>query len=208
MTERILERKSTIVASIAIVTIVAIGVLWTFAFSSPKRPLRGLLRPSHRQDLLNVRYVRLSTNKPPLVLGQVEVFVGKTNVAPIDGMPCQSSIRDNDVARYGPQVAINGNLSATELGVGDASRTECGDQNPWWEIDLGAEMPVSQLNLWLEDRGKFPHPSSAWFVNSDMKLLVELLCDRRAVKWTKRVRYWEDVVVIPVQQLDGLSLLE
>lgn len=146
-----------------------------------------------------VRYVRVSTTSPPLVLGQVEVFVGNTNVAPINGNTRQSSTHDNNIMFHGPQLAINGDLSATGFGGGDASRTKKGDSSPWWEVDLGSEMPINQVNLWLQDRGRFPNPNPIWYLNNDVQIYVQLLCNRKNVKWSKWVHKWEDVVTIQIE---------
>lgn len=145
------------------------------------------------------RYIRVSTTSPPLVLGQVEVFVGSTNVAPINGHTRQSSTQDNNKRHHGSQLAINGDLSATGFGGGDAARTKVRDANPWWEVDLGSEMPIDQVNLWLQDRGRFPNPNPIWYLNNDIEIYVQLLCDRKYVKWSKWVRKWEDVVTIPIE---------
>ena len=162
---------------------------------------KSVINTQHHDMRRMIRYVRISTTAPPLIIGQVEVFVGSTNVAPINGRPSQSSIMHDDMDRHGPYLALNGDLSAAELGFGsgDASRTKLRDRSPWWEVDLGQEMPVDQINLWLQDRGRFPNPFSAWHVNSDIKILVELFCAKRSLKWRKRVHYWEDVISIPVE---------
>lgn len=146
------------------------------------------------------RYVRVSTGVPPLVLGEVEVFVGRNNVAPINGHPVQSSIMNDDRHSHGPYHAINGDLTATGFGRGDGMMTKMSDPHPWWEVDLGQEMPISQINLWLQDRGRFPNPYSSWYVNKDMKILVELLCARHTTKWVQRVHEWRDVVTLEVNE--------
>lgn len=154
--------------------------------------------PDYQGPQPMVRYVRVSTTSPPLVLGQVEVFVGKTNVAPINGAPRQSSTLDNNYRNHGPNLAINGDLSATGFGGGDAARTKPEDTHPWWEVDLGSEMPVNQVNLWLQDRGRFPNPYSAWYLNNDIAINVQLLCRRKKVKWHRWIHEWADVVPIPI----------
>lgn len=202
MSEQIDDQTAVVITVITIIVIILVTVSVT-SFSKRKHS-RPKLQSRHSQesrrldDCLMVRYVRISTDVAPLVLGQVEVFVGKTNVAPINGNPRQSSVRENNVARYGPRLAINGELSATGFGSGDASQTQCHDTNPWWELDLGSEMPLNQINLWPEDRGKFPHPSSSWFLDHDMLIFVELFCAKRSLKWYKHVHCWKDVVVLPI----------
>lgn len=155
--------------------------------------------PDYQGKQPMVRYVRISTSSPPLVIGQVEVFVGKTNVAPINGKPRQSSILGNDYRYHGPHLAINGDLSATGFGGGDASHTKPSDAYPWWQVDLGREMPVNQINLWLQDRGRFPNPNSAWYLNNDISINVQLLCARKKVKWHKTIHQWADVIPILIE---------
>lgn len=145
------------------------------------------------------RYIRVSTESPPLVIGQVEVFVGETNVAPINGRPYQSSTQDDNHKRHGPHLAINGDLSATAFGHGDASRTKQHDEHPWWEVDLGTEMPIDQVNLWLQDRGRFPNPNPIWYLDNDVKIHVQLLCSQKYVKWDKWIHNWQDVITIPIK---------
>jgi len=149
---------------------------------------------------LMARYVRISTGVPPLVLAEVEVFVGGTNVAPINGKPFQSTVMNNDHEAHGPYHAINGDLTATGFERGDGMMTKARDPGPWWEVDLGTEMPIDQINIWLQDRGRFPNPFSSWYVNEDMQMLVELLCARRTTKWIRRVHEWREVVVLQVNE--------
>lgn len=146
------------------------------------------------------RYVRISTSVPPLVLAEVEVFVGRDNVAPINGIPRQSTTMNNDEEAHGPYHAINGDLSATGFGRGDGTMTNVRDSRPWWELDLGMEMPITQINLWLQDKGRFPNPFSSWFVNTDMKMQIELLCARRTTKWVHRVHEWREIIVLEVNR--------
>lgn len=150
-------------------------------------------------SVVNARYVRVWTNKTPLVLGEVEVFSGTQNLAPVYGRASQSSTYNNDPDHYGASFAVNGSLSATGFGGGDEARTKDNESIAWWELDLGSEYPVNQVNLWPQDRGRFPHPFSKWYIDGDMGLRVELLCKRRRVKWSRKVHQWKDVITLPIK---------
>ena len=103
--------------------------------------VRAAVRPPepHR----NARFIRveLPGKARVLSLAEVEVISGGRNIAS-EGVPTQASVAGD----AGPSRAIDGrkegNPSAATL-----VQTEIGD-DPWWELDLGAELPVERVVLW------------------------------------------------------------
>jgi putative heme-binding domain-containing protein len=86
------------------------------------------------------RYVRIELPRPgTLTLAEVEVESGGRNVAR-DGRAQQSS------TAYGARAsrAIDGNVSGV-FGDGGQTHTDEGDPEPWWEVDLGREVPIEAI---------------------------------------------------------------
>ena len=83
-----------------------------------------------------------------LSLAEVEIFSDKQNVA-LNGAATQSSTYPNS----GAQLAIDGILNGTHS-AGSVSHTnsETADGSPpleaWWEVDLGAPLPIDQVTIW------------------------------------------------------------
>ena len=99
------------------------------------------------------RYVRVEHSAGKFLhLAEVEVFSGGPDIAP-SGKATQSSTGFGGEA----QRAIDGNTDG-DYAKNSVSHTSDGDQSPWWELDLGAEHPISRIALWnrtgpgLEDR--------------------------------------------------------
>jgi hypothetical protein len=95
-----------------------------------------------------VRFVRVELvgKERMLSLAEVQVFHGDENVA-VKGKASQSSTDfEGD-----PKRAIDGNTD------GDYSKNSTThtrqEENPWWEVDLGAEMPVDSIMLWNRTDG-------------------------------------------------------
>ncbi len=90
------------------------------------------------------RYVRIELpgNKRTLTLAEVEVYSGGRNVAR-QGKATQSSTDYKAPASR----AIDGNKSGT-FGDGGQTHTKEGSKNPWWEVDLGAELPIDSIMVY------------------------------------------------------------
>ncbi|RMF38905.1 MAG: DUF1549 domain-containing protein, partial [Planctomycetota bacterium] len=94
------------------------------------------------------RYVRveLPGRDKFLSLAEVQVYVGGRNVAR-QGTATQSS------TDYGgsPERAIDGNTSG-DYDDGSVTHT-ARSTDPWWELDLGAELPIERIVLWNRTGG-------------------------------------------------------
>ena len=103
--------------------------------------VRAAVRPAapHR----NARFIRVELPGKGRVLSfaEVEVLSGGRNVAP-SGVPTQSSV----AGEAGPARAIDERKDGAPA-AGSLVQTETGD-DPWWELDLGAEIPVERVVLW------------------------------------------------------------
>ncbi|MDC0218902.1 DUF1553 domain-containing protein [Verrucomicrobia bacterium] len=100
------------------------------------------LRPKGKKNL-NGRFVRVTNvgNGVYLHLAEVQVFSNGDNIAP-KGKATQSSTAFAGPATYGNDSNTNGifaNKSVTHTAQ---------ENNPWWEVDLGAEVPIEKLILW------------------------------------------------------------
>ncbi len=86
------------------------------------------------------RYVRIELPRPgTLALAEVEVMSGGRNVAR-SGQASQKNTAHGGEA----QRAIDGNTSG-EFGAGSQTHTEESTPNPWWEVDLGSQMPIESV---------------------------------------------------------------
>ncbi len=95
------------------------------------------------------RFVRveLPGEQRLLSLAEVQVFSGGANVA-IKGKASQSST-DYD----GPaMLAIDGNTNGQYFEAKSTTHTKSED-NPWWEVDLGAEVAVDEIAVWNRTDG-------------------------------------------------------
>lgn len=99
-------------------------------------------------ETTSARYVRvgLRGNKRILTLAEVEVFSNGRNIAPT-GKTRQSAVAsDGESAR-----AIDGNKNPA---YGEGGQTHTPESNnPWWELDLGAEQPVGAVAIWNRGDG-------------------------------------------------------
>lgn len=99
------------------------------------------------------RYVRISLPGPRrvLTLAEVEVFSGGRNVAR-QGTARQSSTAHGGVAKRG----IDGNRSGAYSQNGQ-THTAGDSRDPWWEVDLGAEVPIESVTVWTrsEANGRY-----------------------------------------------------
>ncbi|MDR3635276.1 MAG: GDSL-type esterase/lipase family protein [Isosphaeraceae bacterium] len=96
------------------------------------------------------RYVRveLPGKQRTLTLAEVEVISGGRNVAPL-GKASQKNTAFGGDAKH----AIDGNKSSS-YGAGGQTHTVEGTENPWWELDLGAEYPVEELVIYNRADGE------------------------------------------------------
>ncbi len=96
------------------------------------------------------RYVRveLPGRQRTLTLAEVQVFSDGVNVAR-KGKASQHSTAHGGEASRG----IDGNTSG-EYGEGGQTHTREGVNNPWWEVDLGAEVPIHSIVVWNRTDGE------------------------------------------------------
>ena len=95
------------------------------------------------------RFVRIELpgRQRTLTLAEVEVFSEGRNVA-IDGRASQSdTAHGGDAAR-----AIDGNRSG-EYSAGGQTHSSENAHNPWWEIDLGTELPIEKVVIFNRTDG-------------------------------------------------------
>ncbi len=95
------------------------------------------------------RYVRIELpgKQRTLTLAEVQVFSDGANVAP-KGKAGQSSTASGGTANK----AIDGNTSGT-YADGSSTHTNEGTDDPWWEVDLGREVPVQMIVVWNRTDG-------------------------------------------------------
>ena len=89
------------------------------------------------------RYVRVELpGNGTLTLAEVEVLSGGNNVARRGKASQKNTSAGGDAAR-----AIDGNKSGT-YGDNGQTHTEENTPQPWWEVDLGEEFPIDQINIY------------------------------------------------------------
>lgn len=95
------------------------------------------------------RYVRveLPGKQRTLTLAEVQVLSEGQNAAR-KGKASQSSTAHGGVASR----AIDGNTSGN-YNDGTATHTQEGTDEPWWEVDLGREMPIEKITVWNRTDG-------------------------------------------------------
>ena len=95
------------------------------------------------------RYVRIELpgKQRTLTLAEVEVFNDAVNVAR-KGKASQSNTSYGGVASRG----IDGNTSGN---YGDNGQTHTleGTDDPWWQVDLGSELPIEKIVVWNRTDG-------------------------------------------------------
>ncbi len=87
--------------------------------------------------------IELPGDKRILTLAEVEVFSGGKNIAPA-GKATQSSTMGNSAASR----AIDGNKSPDYNKQGQTHTSNAGEQNPWWELDLGSAHNIEKIGIW------------------------------------------------------------
>ena len=96
------------------------------------------------QTPVSGRYVRVEIpkEKATLSLAEVQIYVKGENVA-LKGKAQQSADAYGGVASR----AIDGNTN-TSWGGNSITHTPENQPNPWWEVDLRAEVPIERLVVW------------------------------------------------------------
>jgi len=91
------------------------------------------------------RFVRIELpgDKRILTLAEVEVISGGRNIA-ANGKATQSSTNGS----AGAAKAIDGNKSPDYGKNGQTHTSNSGEQQPWWELDLGRAVDVEKIGVW------------------------------------------------------------
>lgn len=132
--------------------------------------LRAELIPAQPESV-GVRFVRVEApgNERILSLAEVQVFSAGRNVAP-EGTATQSSTGYLGDANR----AIDGNTDGSYDTARSTTHTST-ESDPWWELDLGRELPVESVALWNRTDGN----TGSRLANSRLRLLDA----RRAIVW-------------------------
>ena len=77
--------------------------------------------------------------KGTLTLAEVQVFSGGRNVAPAGKASQKNTASGGDAGR-----GIDNNTSGN-FGAGGQTHSEENTANPWWEVDLGTEIPIEKI---------------------------------------------------------------
>jgi len=99
-------------------------------------------RPTGEKNLKG-RFVRVTNVGANLFLhlAEVQVFSGGQNVAP-KGKASQSTTAFAGPAKYGNDGNTNGDFTKK------STTHTAQENNPWWEVDLGKELPIEKLAIW------------------------------------------------------------
>jgi putative heme-binding domain-containing protein len=95
------------------------------------------------------RYVRIELpgKQRTLTLAEVQVFSDGANVATM-GRASQSSTAHGGAARRATDGNTDGNYNA-----GTSTHTQEGTDDPWWQVDLGRELPIEKIVVWNRTDG-------------------------------------------------------
>ena len=121
------------------------------------------------------RYVRVYnvTNSGFLHLAEVQVFSGAENVA-LKGKASQISTDFGGPAKYGNDGKTDGNFDKKSV-------THTGQsKDPWWEVDLGKEFPITKIAVWNRTDGGTATRMKAF--------RIELFDDKHASIWKKDIK--------------------
>ncbi len=116
------------------------------------------------------RFVRVEIpkDKATLSLAEVQVFSRGVNVA-LKGKAQQCKDANGGVASR----AIDGNTN-TSWGGNSITHTPENEPNPWWEVDLGREVPIEQLVVWNRvEEAKRLFDASVMIIGADRKVKWE-----------------------------------
>ena len=90
-----------------------------------------------------------------LTLAEVEVISGGQNIARRGKATQKNTAHGGEASR-----AIDGNKSG-DFGSGGQTHTEENTANPWWEVDLGSEMPIESVIVYQPHR-RLPGQAAQW----------------------------------------------
>lgn len=98
---------------------------------------------------MRARFIRVEGEggRRQLALAEVQVLSGGTNVAPA-GKASQSTVTYLADAARATDGNIDGNVNATH-----SVALTLPQENPWWELDLGRELPLDEVVLWNRTDG-------------------------------------------------------
>jgi putative heme-binding domain-containing protein len=105
---------------------------------------KELQTPENTGKAVMGRYVRveLPGKGKTLTLAEVEVYSGGKNVARAGKATQKNTANGGDAAK-----GIDGNTSG-RYADGGQTHTEENTNNPWWEVDLGAEYPIASIVIY------------------------------------------------------------
>lgn len=84
----------------------------------------------------------------PLQITEIQIYDHKNvNVAPLYSTIKMSSVRNDDVEKYGSNTIIDGNLSNLVM-HGEVAITAYEDYNPTIEIDLGYDVDIHRISIY------------------------------------------------------------
>ena len=180
-----------VAAAIVFVLCIAHGTNKIVHGTYPKKPCHSLR---------DVKYVRLSRPSPSLEIAEVQVYdENGLNLAPLYGKPTQSSTWKNDIMKFGPQIAVNGNISGLEE-KGEVAKTSGGDLKPYWELALPRHVAVSRVTVFLKDLSHHPNPESDFDPKKNLHIKLELLCSDRKRLWHKYLTFWQPIFDFKIPQ--------
>ncbi len=120
------------------------------------------------------RYVRIELpGKAALNLAEVQVFSEGANIA-VKGKASQSSTSAGGAAA----LAIDGNTDGDMPKTASVTHTDGRKSKPWWQVDLGQDMPIESIVLWNRTDGDFGERTQ--------NLTVKILTTHQRVIWQKK----------------------
>lgn len=120
------------------------------------------------------RYVRIELpGKAALNLAEVQVFSDGGNLA-LKGEASQSSTSTGGTAA----LAIDGNTDGDMPKTASVSHTDGRKTNPWWQLDLGQDMPIESIVIWNRTDGDFGERTQ--------NLTVKILTTHQRVIWEEK----------------------
>ncbi len=137
---------------LAAMPLIADPSLRAMLFPKVEPLLKGLpdhLKPNVSGPVVPGRYVRIELpgRQRTLTLAEVQVISDGKNVAR-QGKASQKNTAYGGVASR----AIDGNTSGA-YGDGGQTHSVEGTRDPWWEVDLGAELPIDSVVIWNRTDG-------------------------------------------------------
>ncbi|MCW5550730.1 MAG: DUF1553 domain-containing protein [Verrucomicrobiae bacterium] len=128
--------------------------------------------PEHQPKRARFVRIELPGKDRILSLAEVQVFSGGDNVAR-NGKATQSSV---DYAGV-PERAIDGTTNG-DFDAGSTTHTRT-ERDPWWEVDLGEELPLDSIAIWNRTGGDI----GSRLANFRLQALAE---NREAI-WTTQI---------------------